>query len=99
MLYLLILSFTVGVDDVAQGTLSLLTPDDLEELKYQTEFCTNIDSDLDNLVLALDPDIVAPTTANGYIVAKDFKYHLKYTVADNIELASILSLFNLLTIA
>ena len=76
MIYYLYLVFVVQYNDMAQGKLQLVSADDLRNEILSIDFCCTVDSDLDNLVVAVDPNVTLPSIVNTFNVAKDFNYNL-----------------------
>lgn len=92
MIYYILLELLISYDDLVSGTIKLLSADDLRQEIFSLDICALVDGDLDNLVVAIDPNVVIPTTVNVIDAAKDFKYKLEKDVVDTIELASLMTL-------
>lgn len=99
MIYYLYLQFVVTYDEWAVGKLILTTADDVRRELFSVDFKSDVDSNLDALISALDANMLAPTDVNAYVVGQDFLYDLEKSIADNIELDSIMTLFSNLTIS
>jgi len=92
MIYNLILILKITYGDLVSGQLKLVTPDDIESEVFCLELNAVADAALDNLVVAVDPNVVLPSTINIMEASKESNYLLKKGVSDTIELASLISL-------
>lgn len=99
MIYYLKLLFSYNYQGVAKGNFVLTTTTDERKVVLSADFTCLVDSNLNALSVAVDPNILLPTAVTSVATNYNYKYDLEKSVADTTELNTLFGLLTNLTAA